>query len=445
MSEGPEGLRSNLLKNGYEVLSRNLDLRLLPSLEIKIGSEEFAVFVGFSLFPTLEPTPPHELWEVISRLGLNVNKCKFAGVGLANKDDAFDTTGTIPAMSIHRGDGCISRFQGLQEIPAPKRHQIPEGALVQWNSAASIDYENYEGWIDWDDANVFLQDEIIKRSLGQSSYSLDLTKTGLRKAHEDYVSVCVIGARTFLEYNGFCLANRFDGNTKHQLLRFFEGSTFGKRLSDLFGLDRDYPTSRRTPLGSIIRPLNKGEFLTPDNSAHRSQYLDLVGFDRNLADTFPFAKADPLACLQDKKNRSAQVGEVIESITDRYKLPSGVTAPLTKEIGKMKLSKFAKRHTDSVSHSMFFVLIRHLRVEIEKYKLSITWPAVNKQDSPNEELVGADYTRSSLDDLGFKILDLAFDIIGGAQMRDEIDEETAVALRKDVLVAGFSYPRADFF
>ena len=83
-------------------------------------------------------------------------------------------------------------------------------------------------------------------------------------------------------------------------------------------------------------------------------------------------------------------------------------------------------------------------LEIDKDKLSVAWPAVNKQNAPQEDIIGADYVSSSLDNLGLQMLDLIFDLIGAAQTRSEISDEAARELRRDALVAAFSYPRDSF-
>jgi len=64
-------------------------------------------------FPEKEATLPANIRDIANSCSHMSNIGHFASVAVANSDDAFDTTGGVPALPLWRGHGMFVRFEGL--------------------------------------------------------------------------------------------------------------------------------------------------------------------------------------------------------------------------------------------------------------------------------------------------------------------------------------------
>jgi hypothetical protein len=77
------------------------------------------VIVRAARYPLMEAKPPTNWQQIAERCAGFSRIGHFASVSVANADDAFDPTGSVPAMPLWRGHAMFARFEGL--TPGPVR------------------------------------------------------------------------------------------------------------------------------------------------------------------------------------------------------------------------------------------------------------------------------------------------------------------------------------
>jgi hypothetical protein len=114
---GIQVVRDHLQKAGREVIWWNSAPDLEPSIWFAGDSGPEWVMVRTVRYPAAMPDPPPG-WEQIAETCAAIGRVgHFASVSLASADDAFDSSGVVPATPLWRGHRMFPRFDGL--VPAP--------------------------------------------------------------------------------------------------------------------------------------------------------------------------------------------------------------------------------------------------------------------------------------------------------------------------------------
>lgn len=162
---------AHIEKAGGVIQVRYVGLPQQPSITFSDEADLNYVFVDFSLYPDLQPKFRRGILDSIGKLGLPLERCFWAPVGLANSKDAFDPSGEIPPLPITRRDNCFSKFSGLQPLPIANSevrssYTASDGEmLISYESNQRHDTVNYAGYIDFEDLNPFAQDRLITQAI----------------------------------------------------------------------------------------------------------------------------------------------------------------------------------------------------------------------------------------------------------------------------------------
>lgn len=107
---------SKLWEQGVRSVSVQASPTVDPSIWFEQDGNPAWVVVRASRYPTLSPNRPGNLKLVEDKIGAESGGSGFfAGVGVANADDAFDPE-RIPPLPLYRGHGLLPRFTGLEPV-----------------------------------------------------------------------------------------------------------------------------------------------------------------------------------------------------------------------------------------------------------------------------------------------------------------------------------------
>jgi hypothetical protein len=110
-------VRDHLKKAGRKLMSWTSHPEVNPSIWFVGDSGPEWIVVRAVRYPQMEAKPP-ENWQQIAERCARLGKVgHFASVSVANADDAFDTSGSLPAMPLWRGHRMLARFEGLVSGP----------------------------------------------------------------------------------------------------------------------------------------------------------------------------------------------------------------------------------------------------------------------------------------------------------------------------------------
>jgi len=116
-------VRQSLEKEGKQILSWSSDPDVNPSLWFQKGNQRAWVVVRGYKYPALSAEKPENLSHMKDELMRRGYPGYYAEVGFANADNIH--------KAIMRGDGCIPKYTGLQNLPepTPKRNAMnPSGS-----------------------------------------------------------------------------------------------------------------------------------------------------------------------------------------------------------------------------------------------------------------------------------------------------------------------------
>jgi hypothetical protein len=106
-------VRAHLEKAGRKLMSWTSHPEVNPSIWFVGDSGPEWVVVRVTRYPQMEAKPPKD-WQRIAERCARLGKTgHFASVSVSNGDDAFDPSGSVPAMPLWRGHGLLARFEGL--------------------------------------------------------------------------------------------------------------------------------------------------------------------------------------------------------------------------------------------------------------------------------------------------------------------------------------------
>jgi hypothetical protein len=108
-------VRADIQKAGRKLMSWTSDPRIEPSIWfVGDGGPEWVV-VRAVRYPTLKATPPANWKQIAARCAKLGRVGHFASVSVANADDAFDPSGSVPPEPLWRGHRMVARFEGFED------------------------------------------------------------------------------------------------------------------------------------------------------------------------------------------------------------------------------------------------------------------------------------------------------------------------------------------
>jgi len=108
-------VRDDIQRVGRKLMSWTSDPRIEPSIWFNGDGGPEWVVVRAVRYPTLKATAPTN-WKQIAARCVKLGKVgHFASVSVANADDAFDTSGSVPPAPLWRGHRMVARFEGLED------------------------------------------------------------------------------------------------------------------------------------------------------------------------------------------------------------------------------------------------------------------------------------------------------------------------------------------
>jgi hypothetical protein len=106
-------VRDHLQKTGRKLMSWTSAPEVEPSIWfVGDGGPEWIV-VRAVRYPTLKADPPANWKQIAARCAKLGTVGHFASVSVANADDAFDLSGSVPPEPLWRGHRMVVRFDGL--------------------------------------------------------------------------------------------------------------------------------------------------------------------------------------------------------------------------------------------------------------------------------------------------------------------------------------------
>jgi hypothetical protein len=111
-------VKDHLAKQGRTLMSWQGNPSVDPSIWFVGDHGPEWVVVRAARYPETSVEPPAN-WRAIAESCSKLGKSgHFASVGFANRDDAFDPNGAVPATPLWRGHGMLVRFIGLTPGPS---------------------------------------------------------------------------------------------------------------------------------------------------------------------------------------------------------------------------------------------------------------------------------------------------------------------------------------
>jgi hypothetical protein len=113
-------VRGHLQKTGRKLMSWTSAPEVEPSIWFVGDGGPKWVVVRAVRYPTLKADPPANWKQIAARCAKLGRVGHFASVSVANADDAFDPSGSVPPEPLWRGHRMVARFEGLQDEIAPR-------------------------------------------------------------------------------------------------------------------------------------------------------------------------------------------------------------------------------------------------------------------------------------------------------------------------------------
>ncbi len=110
-------VRDQLEKSGRKLMSWQGNPAVDPSIWFVGDAGPEWVVVRAVRYPRVEAPPPANWHQIAERCAALSSAGHFASVSVANGDDAFDLSGTVPPEPLWRGHGLSARFEGLVSVP----------------------------------------------------------------------------------------------------------------------------------------------------------------------------------------------------------------------------------------------------------------------------------------------------------------------------------------
>jgi hypothetical protein len=107
-------VRDHLVGQGREIMSTQGNPSVDPSLWFVGNDGPEWVVVRAARFPELTAERPTNWPDIIRHCSRGGEPGHFASVSVANRDDAFDPRGIVPATPLWRGHAMRARFDGLE-------------------------------------------------------------------------------------------------------------------------------------------------------------------------------------------------------------------------------------------------------------------------------------------------------------------------------------------
>jgi hypothetical protein len=112
-------VRDHLQKSGRKLMSWTSHPEVEPSIWFVGGSGPEWVVVRAVRYPRLKAAPPTNWKQIANRCARLGTVGHFASVSVANANDAFDPSGSVPPEPLWRGHRMIARFDGLEDNTSP--------------------------------------------------------------------------------------------------------------------------------------------------------------------------------------------------------------------------------------------------------------------------------------------------------------------------------------
>lgn len=103
-------------KLGHQLMSSQGNPGVDPSIWFVGENGPEWVIVRSATFPAKDANPPENVLDIAASCAPMSKTGHFASVSFANSEDAYDSSGDIPALPLWRGHGVFIRFEGLKVL-----------------------------------------------------------------------------------------------------------------------------------------------------------------------------------------------------------------------------------------------------------------------------------------------------------------------------------------